>query len=406
VSTATQYAYKVKDAKGRLIEGKVEAANETAVAERLREMGYRPLEVRLAAQGLEREIRFRKQRVKLKDLAVFSRQFATMINAGMSMLRTLTILSEQSDSVELKRVLTHVKADLEAGNSLSAAFQKHPRAFPPLMISMVRAGEQGGFLDLSMRQIADTFESEVKLRGKVKSAMTYPVVVLVMAVLLVTAMLIFVVPVFSGLFKSLGGQLPFATQVLVDASNGMKYIAPLMALTTVLSAYLWRKHGKSEQVRNLVDPLKLKIPVFGKLFQKIALTRFARTLGTLLRSGVPVLAALDITSETTGNVVIGRAIKDVAESVKSGETISGPLRNHPVFPSMVVHMMASGEETGALDEMLGKIAEFYDEEVETMTESLTALIEPLMIAFLGTIVGGMIVALYLPMFKIYDLVQS
>jgi type IV pilus assembly protein PilC len=406
VSTATQYAYKVKDAKGRLIEGKVEAANETAVAERLREMGYRPLEVRLAAQGLEREIRFRKQRVKLKDLAVFSRQFATMINAGMSMLRTLTILSEQSDSVELKRVLTHVKADLEAGNSLSAAFQKHPRAFPPLMISMVRAGEQGGFLDLSMRQIADTFESEVKLRGKVKSAMTYPVVVLVMAVLLVTAMLIFVVPVFSGLFKSLGGQLPFATQVLVDASNGMKYIAPLMALTTVLSAYLWRKHGKSEQVRNLVDPLKLKIPVFGKLFQKIALTRFARTLGTLLRSGVPVLAALDITSETTGNVVIGRAIKDVGESVKSGETISGPLRNHPVFPSMVVHMMASGEETGALDEMLGKIAEFYDEEVETMTESLTALIEPLMIAFLGTVIGGMIVALYLPMFKIYDLVQS
>jgi type IV pilus assembly protein PilC len=396
----------VKDAKGRLIEGKVEAANETAVAERLREMGYRPLEVRLAAQGLEREIRFRKQRVKLKDLAVFSRQFATMINAGMSMLRTLTILSEQSDSVELKRVLTHVKADLEAGNSLSAAFQKHPRAFPPLMISMVRAGEHGGFLDLSMRQIADTFESEVKLHGKVKSAMTYPVVVLVMAVLLVTAMLIFVVPVFSGLFKSLGGQLPFATQVLVDASNGMKYIAPLMALTTVLSAYLWRKHGKSEQVRNLVDPLKLKIPVFGKLFQKIALTRFARTLGTLLRSGVPVLAALDITSETTGNVVIGRAIKDVAESVKSGETISGPLRNHPVFPSMVVHMMASGEETGALDEMLGKIAEFYNEEVETMTESLTALIEPLMIAFLGTIVGGMIVALYLPMFKIYDLVQS
>jgi type IV pilus assembly protein PilC len=405
VSTATQYAYKVKDAKGRLIEGKVEAANETAVAERLREMGYRPLEVRLAAQGLEREIRFRKPKVKLKDLAVFSRQFATMINAGMSMLRTLTILSEQSDSVELKRVLTHVKADLESGNSLSAAFQKHPRTFPPLMVSMVRAGEQGGFLDLSMRQIADTFESEVKLRGKVKSAMTYPVVVLVMAVLLVTAMLIFVVPVFSGLFKSLGGQLPFATQVLVDASNGMKYIAPLMALTTVLAAYLWRKHGKSEQVRNFVDPLKLKIPVFGKLFQKIALTRFARTLGTLLRSGVPVLAALDITSETTGNVVIGRAIKDVAESVKTGETISGPLRNHPVFPSMVVHMMASGEETGALDEMLGKIAEFYDEEVETMTESLTALIEPLMIAFLGTIVGGMIVALYLPMFKIYDLVQ-
>jgi type IV pilus assembly protein PilC len=406
VSTATQYAYKVKDSRGRLIEGKVEAENEGAVADRLKEMGYRPLEVRLAATGLEREIRFRRPRVKLKELAIFSRQFATMINAGMSMLRTLSILSEQSDSAELKRVLSNVKADVEAGNSLSASFQKHPRAFPPLMISMVKAGEQGGFLDLSMRQIAESFESEVKLHGKVKSAMTYPIVVLVMAVLMVAAMLIFIVPVFSGLFKSLGGRLPFATQVLVDASNDMKYIGPLAALATVATVYLWRKHGKSEQVRNVVDPLKLRMPVFGKLFQKIALARFARTLSTLLKSGVPILAALEITGDSAGNVVIQRALKDVAESVKGGETISGPLRNHSVFPSMVVHMMASGEETGALDEMLGKIAEFYDEQVETMTESLTALIEPLMIAFLGTLIGGMIVALYLPMFDIYNLVGN
>ncbi|HEX3828851.1 MAG TPA: type II secretion system F family protein [Sporichthyaceae bacterium] len=406
MSTATQYAYKVKDSRGRLIEGKVEAENEGAVADRLKEMGYRPLEVRLAATGLEREIRFRRPRVKLKELAIFSRQFATMINAGMSMLRTLSILSEQSDSAELKRVLSNVKADVEAGNSLSASFQKHPRAFPPLMISMVKAGEQGGFLDLSMRQIAESFESEVKLHGKVKSAMTYPIVVLVMAVLMVAAMLIFIVPVFSGLFKSLGGRLPFATQVLVDASNDMKYIGPLAALATVATVYLWRKHGKSEQVRNVVDPLKLRMPVFGKLFQKIALARFARTLSTLLKSGVPILAALEITGDSAGNVVIQRALKDVAESVKGGETISGPLRNHSVFPSMVVHMMASGEETGALDEMLGKIAEFYDEQVETMTESLTALIEPLMIAFLGTLIGGMIVALYLPMFDIYNLVGN
>jgi len=406
VSNATQYAYKVKDPRGRLIEGTVEAENETAVADRLKEMGYRPLEVRPAATGLEREIRFRKPRVKPKELAIFSRQFATMINAGMSMLRTLAILSEQSDSAELKRVLGHVKADVEAGNSLSASFQKHPRAFPPLMISMVKAGEQGGFLDLSMRQIAESFESEVKLRGKVKSAMTYPIVVLVMAVLMVAAMLIFIVPVFSGLFKSLGGRLPFATQVLVDASNDMKYIGPLAALATVVTVYLWRKHGKSEQVRNVVDPLKLRMPVFGKLFQKIALARFARTLSTLLKSGVPILAALEITGDSAGNVVIERALKDVAESVKGGETISGPLRNHPVFPSMVVHMMSSGEETGALDEMLAKIAEFYDEQVETMTESLTALIEPLMIAFLGTLIGGMIVALYLPMFDIYNLVGN
>jgi type IV pilus assembly protein PilC len=405
VSTAIQYAYKVKDPRGRLIEGKVEAENENAVAERLREMGYRPLEVRQAAVGLEREIRIRRPRVKLKELAVFSRQFATMINAGMSMLRTLTILSEQSDSGELKRVLTHVKADVEAGSAISAAFSKHPRTFPPLMVSMVRAGEQGGFLDLSMRQIAENFESEVKLRAKVKSAMTYPVVVLVMAVLMVTAMLIFVVPVFDGLFKSLGGRLPFPTRMLVDASHAMKWLAPLMALGTGAACYLWRKHGRTEAVRNVVDPLKLRMPVFGKLFQKVALARFARTLSTLLRSGVPILAALEITGDSTGNVVIERALGDVAESVKAGETISGPLRSHPVFPSMVVHMMASGEETGALDEMLGKIAEFYDAEVEATTESLTALIEPLMIAFLGSVIGSMIVALYLPIFKIYNLVQ-
>jgi type IV pilus assembly protein PilC len=215
-------------------------------------------------------------------------------------------------------------------------------------------------------------------------------------------MLIFVVPVFDGLFKSLGSQLPFPTRILVDASHAMKWLAPLMGLAAGTGAYLWRKHGRTQRVRNVVDPLKLRIPVFGKLFQKVALARFARTLGTLLRSGVPILAALEITGDSTGNVVIEHALRDVAESVKTGETISGPLRNHPVFPSMVVHMMASGEETGALDEMLGKIADFYDTEVESMTEALTALIEPLMIAFLGSIIGSMIVALYLPMFKIYD----
>jgi len=405
VATATQYAYKVKDPRGRLVEGKVEADTETAVADRLREMGYRPLEIRPAATGLEREIRLRKPRVKLKDLAVFSRQFATMINAGMSMLRALTILSEQSESAELKRVLTLVKADVESGSAISAAFTRHPRVFPPLMVSMVRAGEQGGFLDLSMRQIAENFESEVQLRGKVKAAMTYPVVVLIMAVLMVMAMLVFVVPIFEGMFKTLGGKLPLPTRLLVDASHVMKYLGPVLAVAAIGAGSLWHRYGRTERVRDFVDPIKLKLPVFGKLFTKIALARFARTLSALLRAGVPILAALEITSQTTGNVVIGRALGDVGESVKAGETISGPLRNHPVFPPMVVHMMASGEETGALDEMLAKIAQFYDEDVEATTASLTSLIEPLMIAFLGTVIGSMIVALYLPIFKIYDLVK-
>jgi type IV pilus assembly protein PilC len=406
VATATQYAYKVKDTRGRLVEGKVEAETEAAVADRLRSMGYRPLEIRAAAQGLEREIKLRKDRVKLKDLAIFSRQFATMINAGLSMLRTLTILSEQSENPELNRVLRLVKADVEAGNALSVAFAKYPRVFPPLMVSMVRAGETGGFLDLAMRQIAANFEAEVKLRSKVKSAMTYPVVVLVLAVLMVCAMLLFVVPQFDNLFHQLGGTLPLPTRILVAASHGMKFLAPLGAVGSVAALVAWRRYGNNPAVRDVVDPLKLKAPVFGKLFQKVALARFARTLGTLLRAGVPILSALDITADTCGNVVIGRALRDVGESVKTGESISGPLRKHPIFPSMVVHMMASGEETGALDEMLNKIGEFYDNDVEATTASLTALIEPLMIAFLGTIVGSMIVALYLPMFKIFDLVQQ
>jgi type IV pilus assembly protein PilC len=222
---------------------------------------------------------------------------------------------------------------------------------------------------------------------------------------MVIGMLLFVVPIFDDMFKTLGGTLPLPTQVLVTLSHGMKFIAPLLAIAAVAGVLAWRKYGKTPQVRNVVDPLKLKAPVFGKLFQKVALARFARTLGTLIRSGVPILAAIEITAEACGNVVLSRALMDVQESVRHGESISGPLAKHAVFPSMVVHMMASGEETGSLDEMLGKIAEFYDQEVEATTESLTALIEPLMIAFLGGVVGSMIVALYMPIFKIFDLIQ-
>jgi type IV pilus assembly protein PilC len=403
---ATQYAYKVKDNRGRLVEGKVEAESESAVADKLKSMGYRPLEIRPANIGFEREIKlFGRQRVKLKDLAVFSRLFATMINAGLSMLRTLTILSEQTENGELKRVLRLVKSDVEAGSSISAAFAKHPRVFPPLMVSMVKAGEAGGFLDTSMRQIADNYEAEVKLRGKIKAAMTYPVVVLILAVVMVIGMLLFVVPVFEDMFATLGGTLPLPTRILVTLSGWMKFLAPMLAIGTVGALAAWRRWGQTEGVRDVIDPLKLKIPVFGKLFQKVALARFARTLSTLLRSGVPILAALEITGDSTGNVVITKALVEVKESVKAGESVSGPLAKHAVFPSMVVHMMSSGEETGALDDMLGKIGEFYDQEVEATTESLTALIEPLMIAFLGGVVGSMIVALYLPIFKIFDLIQ-
>ena len=401
----TQYAYKVKDARGKFVEGKVEAASEAAVADKLRAMGYVPLEVRVANAGMQREITFgRKKRIKLKDLAVFSRQFATMIDAGLTMLRSLTIMAEQSENPELRRILRGVKQDVEAGMSLSASFAKAEDVFPPLMVNMTRAGEAGGFLDVTMRQIADNFEAEVKLRGKIKAALTYPVVVFILAILMCIGMLVFVVPVFEGMFEDLGGELPLPTKVLVFLSASMRFMLPILGVLGVAGVWLWRRFGKTERVRNVVDPLKLRLPVFGNLFQKLALARFARNLGTLLSSGVPILQSLEIVSETTGSIVISRALKQVQDSVRRGESVAGPLAEHEVFPPMVVQMIASGEETGAIDQMLEKIAEFYDAEVEATTEALTALIEPLMIAFLGGIVGSMIIALYMPIFKVFELI--
>ena len=404
--TVTSYEYKVRDAAGRFREGKVKAASETAVAEKLLSMGYVPLHVAPAGTGLNREITMpTRKRVKVKDLAVFSRQLATMIDSGLSLLRALVILSEQAENPELRRALHAVRQAVEGGHSLSGAFALEPDIFPPLMVSMTRAGEAGGFLDQTMRQVAETFEADVRLRGKVKAAMTYPVVVFVLAILMCIGMLLFVVPIFEEMFAGLGGTLPLPTQVLVTLSESMRYVVPAGLLVLVAFTAWWRRHGKDPQVRDVVDPLKLRLPVFGDLFAKIALARFARNLGTLLRSGVPVLQSLDIVADTTGSVVIARAVADVRASVAQGESVAGPLARHEIFPPMVVQMIASGEETGAIDAMLHRIAQFYDEEVEATTEALTSLIEPLMIAFLGVVVGGMIIALYLPIFSVFDLIE-
>ena len=317
----------------------------------------------------------------------------------------MTILTEQTDNKELARVLGEVRNDIESGNSLSQAMAKFPAVFPPLMVNMCRAGEVGGFLDTVLLQVANNCEAETKLRGKVKSAMTYPVVVLCIALLAVVGMLLFIVPTFAGLFKTLGGTLPLPTQILVTMSNLLKIgVIPIIVLI-IVGLQVWKRVKRSPQVRNVVDPLKLKLPVFGELFRRIALTRFSRNLGTMMKSGVPILQSLDIVAETTGNVVLERATRAVQESVRTGESLAKPLTEHPVFPPMVVQMMSVGEDTGALDTMLMKIAEFYDQEVEVTTESLTALIEPLMIAFLGAIVGSMIIALYMPIFKIFDLIK-
>ncbi len=402
------FEYSVRDRAGKLVSGKIDADSQAAVAQKLKSMGYAPVSITQASGGgMSADIKLPSlgAKVKLKDLAIFSRQFATMINSGLSLLRALVILEEQTENAELAKVLTEVRQDIETGQSLSAALGKHPRIFPPLMVNMTRAGEVGGFLDSVMLQIAENYEAEVKLRGKVKSAMTYPVVVFCIAILAVVGMLLFIVPVFASMFKTLGGELPAPTRILVAMSNIVKYGFPFIIIAVVTGLIVWSRIRHKESVRRVVDPLKLKTPVFGALFQKIALSRFARNLGTMLSSGVPILQSLDIVADTTGNIVIGDAVRDVQDSVRNGESLTGPLAHHPVFPPMVVQMLAVGEDTGALDAMLHKISEFYDQEVEATTEALTALIEPLMIAVLGGIIGSMIIALYMPIFKIFDLIK-
>ena len=402
------YDYSVRDRTGKIVSGTLEADSQTAVVQKLKTMGYAPLSVKEHKAGMNKELNIPGfgKKIKLKDLAIMSRQFAVMINSSLSLLRSLTILAEQTENKELARVLGEVAKDVETGQALSQALAKHPDAFPPLMVNMIRAGEVGGFLDAVLLQIAENYEAEVKLRGKVKSAMTYPVVVFVIAILAVIGMLLFIVPVFAGMFEDLGGELPTPTKILVFLSGAMKVMAPIGLVAFIAFMVTWPKVKRLDAVRNVLDPLKLKLPVFGALFSKIALSRFSRNLGTMMRSGVPILQALEIVSSTTGNVVLERAIKDVQESVRSGESLAKPLENHAVFPPMVVQMMRVGEDTGALDDMLAKIAEFYDQEVEATTEALTSLIEPLMIAVLGAIIGSMIIALYMPIFSVFDLIQE
>ena len=404
---ADSYAYRVRTKEGRIVQGKMEADGEGAVATRLRSQGFVPIQINKESKvNTKTELHIFPQRVKLKDLAIFSRQFSTMINSGLSLLRTLNILSEQTENTLLAKTIAELRDDVERGASLSGSMTKHPKVFSPLFTAMVRAGETGGQLDTVLLRVADNFEADYRLRQKVKSAMTYPVVVAGIAGLLVTIMLLFVVPTFAGMFTGLGGTLPLPTKILLTLSQQAKFLVPAFIILSIVGFIVYkRSRASSATARLRTDQVKLKIPIFGDLFQKVAISRFTRTLGLLLRAGVPVLQALDIVAESTGNEVLARAALDLKESVRSGETMAGPLVKHDVFPPMVVQMIAVGEDTGALDAMLDKISDFYDQEVESTTEQLTSLIEPIMIAVLGGIVGAMVIALYMPMFKIFDLIK-
>lgn len=402
----TEYRVKARSRTGRLVDSRIKAVSEAEALARVRQQGMTPIAVEVGGTGLNREIHLGKGRVKPKDLAVFSRQFATMLGSGLPILRCLSILAEQSQSARLKDVLLEVREQVEKGDSLSDSLARHSE-FPPIMVSMVRAGEVGGFLDDTMLQIAEATEADVRLRGKIKAALTYPVAVAVIAVVITIGMLVFIVPVFANLFSEFGGELPLPTRILVMASNVIS--SPLFfvpALVIIIGGtILYRRNRHSPRVRRVVDPLKFRVPVFGKLFRTMALARFTRNFATLLHAGVPILTTLDIVGETSGNVVITDAVADIKESVRQGTGIARPLNQHSVFPDMVVQMIAVGEDSGALDEMLEKVADFYDQEAEATTEQLMALLEPVMIVTLGAVVGGMIVAMYLPIFKIFDLIK-
>ncbi|SDS15425.1 type II secretion system F family protein [Microterricola viridarii] len=409
MSMTKPFAYTGRNAAGKISKGKIDAVSSGAVAARLRDMGLSPVSITEAPAGtglnMEINIAGLGGGVKLKDLAVASRQMATMIAAGLSLLRTLTILAGQTENKKLASTLDAVRSDIETGGSLSGSMAKHGEIFPPIMIHLVRAGETGGFLERSLEQVADNFEAEVKLVNTVKSALTYPVVVLIMALLAMVGMLIFIVPVFENMFAGLGGELPFATKILVVLSQAMVWVGPIVLVTGIVFGVWWGKNKHTEEVRKVVDPMKLKLPVFGDLFKKVALARFTRNFSTMLGAGVPILQALAIVGETSGNYVIEEALKKVAESVRQGRSIAEPLSHESVFPPMIVQMVAVGEDAGSLEQMLAKIADFYDEEVESTTKQLTSLIEPLMIAVIGVIIGSMIVALYMPVFSVFDQIK-
>jgi type IV pilus assembly protein PilC len=399
------YQYKVRDKSGNLISGTLVADSEMLVLQRLREQGFTPLEVGKEKKGLSFEINLKPKKVKLKELSVFSRQFATMINSGLPILRALSILAEQSENQLLSQTLNAARIDVEQGASLSQAMGKHPKVFNNIYISMVRSGETGGSLDDTLLKLASMLENEVRLRGKIKSAMTYPVAVVGLVTLIMSAMLLFVVPQFKNIYGQLGGTLPLPTRLLLMCSQAMQKFWYIVLGGALLSRFLLRRYKATEKGRAVLDALKLRIPVFGTLFHKVALSRFASTLAMLMRSGVPILQALDIVIDTVNNRVVAKAVEDVQSSVREGESIAKPLARHEVFPPMVVQMIAVGEETGQVDVMLEKVAEFYTQEVEASVDALTSLIEPILIAFIGGAVGAAVIALYMPMFQIINLVK-
>jgi len=398
------YAYKVRDQNGKPLTGTLEADSEKQVADRLREAGY--IITSLQAKGSAGEIHLSfGEKVSLKEIAIFSRQFAIMIQSGIALLRCLEILQNQQENKFFHRVLGQVKKSVEEGASLSQALNAHPKVFPQLFINMIRAGEVGGILDETLQRLSEHFDSEHELHEKVKSATTYPAAISIFALVIVNVLLIFVIPQFAEMFKSFGGELPTLTKLALGLSHFMRTYFVYMLVALVIVIYMFNRYRKTPEGSRQLDALIIKLPVFGPMTLKIAVARFTRTLGTLVRSGVPIILALEVTEKTAGNSVVAAGIAAAKESIKEGETISGPLAASGVFPPMVTQMIAVGEETGALEIMLNRIADFYDREVKFMVESMTSLIEPFLIIFLAVVVGGIVASIMLPMFDVFSQIK-
>lgn len=403
------FVYRAMNAGGRVKRGTVHAPNEPAAVQAIQAKGLVPLSVHdNASLGLfSREIEFGAGKPpKTRDLAIASRQLGELIGSGVTLLRALEVVAEQTEHRMLADGFEVVRREVGQGMSLSAALETRPKVFPRLMVNLVRVGEAGGFLEQALRSVAKNFETELRLQQKVKSAMSYPVVVLIVAIVSVIAMMLFVVPIFEDLFAGFGTELPFVTRVLVSMSRSAVIWVPALAILALVGWYWYSKHRHDEPVRRRVDTFKVNMPIFGQLFRKVAIARVARNLAVMLGAGVPLLQALGLVAQVSNNWVIEDALHDAENSVRHGRSLATPLGEHEVFPPMVTQMVAVGEESGSLDTMLESIGEYYDSEVETASEQLTSMIEPLLIVFIGVLIGGMMVALYLPILTMSTAVQG
>jgi len=379
--------------------GEMEAANEAIVRSNLMRIKITPSKIKKKPKDLFENVSWLQPKVKEKDVILFARQFSTMIDAGLPIIQCLEILHSQQANKTFKRMIKEIKEQVEGGATLAEALKKFPKQFDDLFVNMIAAGEAGGILDAILRRLAAYMEKAAKLKAQVKGAMTYPIVTLIIAIVVLGIILVFVIPVFEEMFADFGGELPGPTQLVVTASDIVKSKILYIIGGIVIFGIAMRKFYATEKGQDITDDVVLKIPVFGELLRKVAVAKFTRTMGTMLASGVAILEALDIVAKTAGNRTVERAIYDVRSGIAEGRTMADPLAESGVFPAMVCQMISVGESTGALDAMLEKIADFYDEEVDQAVENLTSLIEPFMLVFLGVTIGGLVVAMYLPIFK-------